>query len=274
MHKLFLALLISTGISFAEMTNGIALTVNDEPITLFDIEKTMNENKISRNQAAALLIDKALYEQAIAQNFIGADVFEINEYIEKLASSNGMDLYTFKSVVKQKYGNYETFENEAKDAVIRQKLIKKIVKGQLAVATQEDMELYYEKNKDQFSTSKFYDVVQYASSNKASLVNTINNPMVVADDVQKTPLKLGVENLQPQLQFLLNDTKINNFTPVFSANKQFITLLVVKKEGTSALGFETVKAKIFNDIMMNREKKYLKDYFEKQKLTADIKIVR
>ena len=39
MHKLFLALLISTGISFAEMTNGIALTVNDEPITLFDIEK-------------------------------------------------------------------------------------------------------------------------------------------------------------------------------------------------------------------------------------------
>jgi hypothetical protein len=274
MHKLFLALLISTGISFAEMTNGIALTVNDEPITLFDIEKTMNENKITRNQAAAMLIDKALYEQAVAQNFIGADVFEINDYIEKLASSNGMDLYTFKSVIKQKYGNYETFENEAKDAVIRQKLIKKIVKGQLAVATQEDMELYYEKNKDQFSTSKFYDVVQYASSNKASLMGAINNPMVIAEDVQKTSLKLSADNLQPQLQFLLNDAKINSFTPVFSANKQFISLLVVKKEGTTALGFETVKAKIFNDIMMNREKKYLKDYFEKQKLTADIKIVR
>ena len=98
--------------------------------------------------------------------------------------------------------------------------------------------------------------------------------MVIADDVQKTSLKLSAENLQPQLQFMLNDAKINSFTPVFSANKQFITLLVVKKEGTSALGFETVKAKIFNDIMMNREKKYLKDYFEKQKLTADIKIVR
>ena len=274
MHKLFLALLISTGISFAEMVNGIALTVNDEPITLYDIEKTMAENNISRNQAAGLLIDKALYEQAVAQNFIGADIFEINDYIEKLARSNGMDLYTFKNIVKQKYPSYEAFENEAKDAVIRQKLIQKIVKGQLAVATQEDMELYYEKNKDQFSTSKFYDVVQYASSNRASLVGAINNPMVIADDVQKTPLKLSVENLQPQLQFLLNDAKINSFTPVFSANKQFISLLVVKKEGTSALGFETVKSKIFNDIMISREKKYLKDYFEKQKLTADIKIVR
>ena len=29
----------------------------------------MNENKITRNQAAAMLIDKALYEQAVAQKF-------------------------------------------------------------------------------------------------------------------------------------------------------------------------------------------------------------
>ena len=153
-------------------------------------------------------------------------------------------------------------------------MIQKIVKGQLPIATQEDMELYYEKNKDQFSTSKFYEVTQYSSTNKASLVGSINNPMVIADDVQKTSLKLSIDNLQPQMQFLLNETKINSFTPIFSANKQFISLFVIRKEGTTALGFETVKAKIFNDIMTTREKKHLKEYFEKQKLTADIKIVR
>jgi hypothetical protein len=61
---------------------------------------------------------------------------------------------------------------------------------------------------------------------------------------------------------------------IFTANKQFVSLFVTRKEGTTSLDFETVKAKIFNDIMTTREKKYLKDYFEKQKLTADIKIVR
>lgn len=274
MHKLFLALLVSSGISFASMVNGVAITVNDEPITLYDIEKVMSSNKINRNEAAGLLIDKALYEQSVTQNNISADIFDVNEYIEKLAAANGMDLYSFKAVVKQKYGNYELFENEAKDAVIRQKLIQKIVKGQLPIATQEDMELYYEKNKDQFSTSKFYEVTQYTSTNKASLVSAINNPMVIADDVQKTPIKLSIENLQPQMQFLLNETKTNSFTPIFSANKQFISLFVIRKEGTTALGFETVKAKIFNDIMTSREKKHLKEYFEKQKLTADIKVVR
>ena len=274
MYKLFLTLLVSSGISFAGIVNGVALTVNDQPITIYDIDKTVSINKISKNEAVGLLIDKALYEQAVSQNNITADVFDVNEYIEKLAKANGMDLYSFKAIVKQKYANYADFEEEAKDAVIRQKLIQKIVKGQLAVATQEDMELYYEKNKGQFSTSKAYEVTQYTSKNKASLANAINNPMVIAADVEKTPLKLGVQSLQPQMQFLLNDTKLNTFTPIFTANKQFVSLFVIRKEGTTSLDFETVKAKIFNDMMSLREKKYLKDYFEKQKLTADIKIVR
>ena len=38
-------------------------------------------------------IDKTLYEQAIKENNIVADIFDVNDYIEKLASSNGMDLY-------------------------------------------------------------------------------------------------------------------------------------------------------------------------------------
>ena len=274
MYKLFLALLVSSGISFAGIVNGVALTVNDQPITIYDIDKTVSINKISKNEAVGLLIDKTLYEQAVSQNNITADVFDVNEYIERLAKANGMDLYSFKAIVKQKYANYADFEEEAKDAVIRQKLIQKIVKGQLAVATQEDMELYYEKNKSQFSTSKAYEVTQYTSKNKASLANAINNPMVIAADVEKTSLKLGVQSLQPQMQFLLNETKTNTFTPIFTANKQFVALFIIKKEGTTALNFETVKGKIFNDIMTTREKKHLKEYFEKQKLTADIKIVR
>jgi len=136
------------------------------------------------------------------------------------------------------------------------------------------MELYYEKNKEKYSSSKFYEVNQYTSKNKASLIAALNNPMVIAADVERTPIKLSADSLQPQMQFMLNETKTNSFTPIFTANKQFISLFVVRKEGTTSLGFETVKAKIFNDIMTSREKKYLKDYFEKEKLTADIKIVR
>ena len=168
MYKLFLSLVISSGISFASMINGIAITVNDEPITIYDIEKTMSVNKVSKNEAVSYLIDKVLYDQLVQENNITADIFDINDYTEKLANSNGMDLYTFKSVVKQKYPDYTVFENEAKNAVIRQKLVQKIVKGQLTIATEEDMQIYYDKNKNEFLTANSFKVNQYTSKNKAS----------------------------------------------------------------------------------------------------------
>ncbi|CAM3928619.1 peptidyl-prolyl cis-trans isomerase [Arcobacter cloacae] len=274
MYKFFLSLIMGSSLAYASMINGIAITVNDDPITIYDIDRTMAVNKITKNEAVSYLIDKTLYDQVIAENNITADIFDINEYIEKLAASNGMDIYTFKSVVKQKYPDYSIFENEAKESVLRQKLIQKLVKGQLAIATEEDMQLYYEKNINSFSTAKSFEVVQYTSKNKAALTQTLKNPMSVSSEVQRSPITLETQSLQAQMQYLLNETKVNTFTPIFTANKQFVALFIKGKNGVTALPYESVKAKIFNDIMMEREKKYLKEYFEKQKLTADIKIVR
>ena len=47
----FLSLFVSSGISFAAMVNGVALIVNDEPITIYDIDKTMSVNKIGKKKA-------------------------------------------------------------------------------------------------------------------------------------------------------------------------------------------------------------------------------
>lgn len=274
MHKLLLSLLLGSTLSFASMVNGVAILVNEEPITLYDIERTMVVNKIPKNEAVSYLIDKILYDQLVQEYNITADIFEVNDYIEKLANSNGMDIYAFKAIVKQEYPDYSVFENEAKNTVIRQKLVQKLVKGQLAIATDEDMQLYYEKNRNKYLTAKTFDVTQYSSTSKEALMEVAKNPIIIPSDVQRTSLKLNTAEIQAQLQYLLNGTKVNSFTPIFTANKQYVTFFITKKEGTAPLSYESVKARIFNDIMMNREQKYLKDYFEKQKLIADIKVIR
>lgn len=274
MYKLLLSLFICSSLSFASMINGVALTVNDEAITLYDIDKTMSEQNISKNQAVGLLVDKILYEQVIKKNRISVDIFDINSYAEKLASSNNMDVYTFKTIVTQKYGDYSIFEEDAKKVITRQKLIEKLVKGQLKIATDEDISIYYDNNKNKFQTAEKFSVVQYSSKRKASLVSTIKSPLIANKEVKRNAFVLENENLNPQLQYLLNETKANSFTPIFRINDEFTTIFVIKKEGKSTLNYETVKSKIFNDIMETREKKFLKEYFEKEKLTADIKIVR
>lgn len=274
MHKFLLSLILSSSFAFASLINAIILTVNEEPITLYDIEKTMLVNNISRNEAVSYLIDKVLYDQLVKENAISADIFEINEFIEKLANANGMDLYSFKSIIKQEYPNYEVFENEAKNSVIRQKLISKLVRGQLTIANDEDMLLYYEKNLAKYESSKYFDVIQYSSKNRLELENVIKNPLRTSNEVQKLPLRLESKDIQAQLQYILNSTKENSFTPIFTANQQYIALFLKNSEGKISLPFENVKAKVFNDVMSQREQVFLKDYFEKQKLTADIKVLR
>ena len=274
MYKLLLAFLFSSTLSFAGIVNGIALTVNDSPITLFDIDQTIVNQNVDKNQAVGLLVDKVLYEQLIEKHNINVDVFDVNEYIEKLAASNNMDLFAFKSIIRQKYPDYSKFEDEARQVVTRQKLIQTVIKGKLTIASEEDIQLYYNNHQDKYTTAQTVEVVEYKSKKKASLISVAKSPLTMPVDVNRAPLVLQMQDINPKMQYLLNNTQQNTFTPIFTANKMYTMLFILKKEGVTTLGIEAVKTKVFNEVMALREKKYLKDFFEKQKLTADIKILR
>ena len=274
MHKLLFSLLLMSTLSFAGIINGLALTINDSPVTLHDIDKMMTENKIDRNQAISLLIDKAIYEELVKKYSINVDIFDVNDYIDKLAKSNKMDTYTFKSLLKQKYKNYTKFEDNIKAEIIKQKLLQKVVKGQLKIADESDIKLYYDNNKGKYSLASSVEVKQYSSKNKIALSQIKNNPLLMLNDISTNLLTLDMTKLNPELKFILNDTKINNFTPIFTSNKQYVSLLILKKGDEVTIPLSEIKNKIFTEIMKEREKNYLKNYFEKQKLTADIKILR
>jgi len=274
MKKLLLALLVSVSVASAGLIDAIAIVVNDDPITLLDIEKRKAQKNISKQDAVSELVDEALFNQLIRKNAISADIFDVNNYLEKIAASNGMDLYTFKSIVKQKYKNYAAYEEQTRQLIMRQKLTDKLVRGNLKKATEEDLKIYYENNASTFQMASNVKVIQYSSKNKADLNTVRNNPMANIPGVDKGAIELDQTKLNPQLRYILNETKVNHFTPIFTSNKQFVTLMVLEKEDQTTIAFEDVKDRIFNIVMQDREKKYLKDYFEKQKLSADIKVIR
>ena len=116
--------------------------------------------------------------------------------------------------------------------------------------------------------------IQYASKNRAELNTIVQNPMANIPGVSISPIDLDQSNLNPQLRYIINETNINQFTPIFTSNKQYVTLLIRQKEDQKTIDFEDARDRIFNIVMQDREKKYLKDYFEKLKLSADIKILR
>lgn len=274
MYKILLSIFLFTSLSYAGLVNAISILVNDEPITLYDIDKTISDKNLSKQEAITYLIDELLYEQQLKQNNIKVDIFEVGSYMEKLAASNNMDVFTFKSLVRQKYGNLEVFEEDVKKNILRQKLIQKAVKSNLKIATNDDIKVYYENNQGKYTSSSSISAIEYSSENKRILQENIANPLVVSNLVQKQNITLDMSKLNPKLKYILNDTKENSFTPVFVSNKRYVSLLITKKSNTIITPLEEVKNKIFLEIMSQREKKALKEYFEKLKLTADIKIIR
>ena len=274
MIKLFFVFFLLLSVSYSQVINAIALVVNDDAITIYDIENKMNLLGVSKDEAIGQLVDEVLFKNLISENNISVDIFDVNTYLEKVATSNGMDLYTFKSIIKQKYKDYEAYEKNVKNNIIKQKLSDKLIRGNLKLANEVDLKIYYENNINLFQAAKKIYVRKYASTSKKELLLVQTNPMLTSANVEQNDIILKQDELNSQLRFIINDTKINTFTAIFSSNKKYTTLLIRKKEDLKIIKFEDVRDRIFNIVMQDRERKYLKNFFDRLKLTANIRIVR
>ena len=273
MKKILLSLLFTTAGLYAGLINGIAITINDTPITLYDIDKEIETKKIPKAQAVSQLIDTILYEQALKKNRINVDIFDIDDYIEKLAASNKMNVLDFKSLVRQQQ-NYDSFKEKIKKQLTHQKLISKIAAGKLKIASTEDLKIYYENNKEQFNVADTIEVVAYVSKNKKMLNQLKKNPMMQTKNILSQNITMKQKELNPQTKYIINTTAQKQFSAIFAQNKNYNMFYVKEKKDITTLTFANVKDRIFQVIMKKREQDYLKEYFETAKITANIKVLR
>lgn len=273
MKKILLSLAAVATFSYGSLINAIAVTINDIPVTLYDIDKQMSEQQISKKQAIESIFDKILYNQEIKKHGINVDIFDINGYIEKLAAANNMNTLDFKSVIRQQE-DYDRFIEKVKKQLTHEKLVKKIAQGNIKVASQEDMKRFYENNIQRYSLADSIDVVAYVSKNKQALQQLQRNPMANVQGVLKQNITLKQAEMNPEVKYLLNSTKEKSFSVIFPQNQAYNMFYVINKKDKKAQSFESVENKIFNEIMLNREQSYLKEYFETLKITAQIDVKR
>jgi hypothetical protein len=153
MKKYLISLLFVAGIANAGLVNGVAFVVNDEPITLYDIDKEMQEKGLSKNDAVKSLIDETLYNQQIKKENISVDIFDVDNYLSKLAAQNRMTLLEFKALVRQQQ-DYDQFVEGIKKRLMHEKLIKKVARGNIKIATDDDIKII--STLYTFYTSKLY----------------------------------------------------------------------------------------------------------------------
>ena len=272
--KKYILLLISTlTISYAGLVNGIAVIINDKPITLYDIDKKMEQDRLSKRQAVEKIMDDLLYDNEIKQHNISVDLLEIDNYIQKLADTNNMDVLDFKALIRQQQ-DYEAFKESVKKRLIHDKLVRKIVSGNLKRASTQDIELFYQNNHEQYKIADTLEVIAYVSKDKKLLESLKSNPLMKNNAILVQSLTLKQDELNPKVKYVLNATKEKSFSSVFVQNETYNMFYVTEKKDITAIPLEQVETKIFNQIMQKRENNYLKEYFESLKITADTKILR
>jgi hypothetical protein len=273
LKKLIIALVISANFIYAQLVDAIALVVNGEPITLYDIDKTMTEKGMTKEQAIGLLLDSTLYEQALEAESISVDFFEMEDYMDRLAASNGMTLAEFKAAIRARQNMVE-FEEEIKERIKREKLTRKVASRDIKRASKDDIRRYYENNIDKFNIAGRIEVIVYKSKSRGSIKDVTNNPIITPEDVQKETVVLRQNEIALNFKELINSTKVGDFTPIFMNDGYYTTLYIKQKMDVVTVSYDDAKNQIFNVIMKEREDKLLKEYFDKVRITADIKVLR
>ena len=278
MKKFLLFTLLVTSI-FAKLIDGIAATVNNQPITIYEILSTAKNLNISKKQALDLLIQRRLEEEQIKKLGINVNDYEVEQALQNFAAQKGLDVYKLRQIIESKGVPWEVYKKEFKDQLLRKKLYEKISSMNQSRPNEEQLKEYYNNHIDEFKLAKRAVLYKYISPSKEILEKIRQNPLYKPQNpallVSGTE-EVNLEELEPTFAAIINKTPEGGFTPILPLpnDNRFLLIMVQSKKDTITVPFEKAKAFIANKLTKSSETKSIKEYFDKLRSSANIKIYR
>jgi peptidyl-prolyl cis-trans isomerase SurA len=189
---------------YGEICNRVVALVNDDVITLFELNtrikemtgldpeqiKAQDEKKFieMRRQILDLLIDEKLAQAKIREEHIVVTDKEVDEAIERIKEGKKMTQEDLLAGLKQINLTYEAYRQNIKTDIERMRLINLEVKSKIIIR-EEKVHEYYEAHKSQFSKEK-----------RVRLATIFLKGNGAAPPAQDTTLKKQVDQLVQRLQ--------------------------------------------------------------------------
>ena len=268
MKKILIVLVILGSFLQAKIVDKIIISVNDEPITSYDLKTTMKNMKLSKKSAIDYLIGNALIDSEIKKRGIEVDDYEVDERLDLIAKQNGITTYKLKQYLLSK-GQLESFIAKTKRELEKQKLFKALSYAKISVNDYEIKD-YYENNIKDFTYFKEANVTKQSSVIAKDLETIRKNPL--ANVSVKTKQMTVYSKTAPfTLMKLIDDTKVNHFTPILRDISGYVMFFVNSKTGKYIVPMKKVKNVIANVIAAQKRDRIIKNYFQKEKSKAVIK---
>ncbi|MDL0088988.1 peptidylprolyl isomerase [Campylobacter gastrosuis] len=273
--KAIFASLICSFALASQMVNGIVAVVENEPITLFEINKVKEQLKISDQKAFDLLIKDRLEQAQIKNLAISTTAFEINQKIEQIAKQNGLTMSQFRDEIELKQGiKFSDFKKDIERSILQEKLYKNIFSEIGKNLNEDNARSFFEANKGDFSIFKSIDVTLFKANNENLAKAQIRAGAKAISGVRAENLHFEYANINPRIAGILAATPVGSFTQILKSPDSFDTFYVRAKTGSQVPNFEDVKEQIFSLLYSMEQEKTAADYFEKLRAKAKIKMIR
>lgn len=268
-------MVISHAFGAPSLVNGIAFFVNGNPVTLLDVYKVQQRDKVEQNLAVDILINEKLHEEEIKKHKIVATELELNDEISAIARQNQTTPEQLESYIRTNDGNWENYKEEIKKRILKRKLYQIISQESLKMVDENQLRSYYDTHKEEFSIPQSIDVTKFFSKEGAALETLIKSG---GKDI---PKGIGQENevlqttaLNPQIVSAFTQGKIGSFTPIYPIGEDFVTFLIKAKNNPTLAPFENVRDIVLQKIMSQKEDYLIYEYFEKLRSNAKVSIIR
>ncbi|MBL0686738.1 MAG: peptidyl-prolyl cis-trans isomerase [Sulfurospirillum sp.] len=272
--RLLVSMFVCVSFGFSGIITGISVIVNDEPITLYEVYKYSKKFKITRKESLDVLIRQKLEESQIKQFHIDADIFEVDKYIESIANRNNISKYEFFNMLKKENVKIDDYKKQIKQQIKRDKLYQSIYKDKLKGVEDSEIKEFYDKNPTDFMQANSFNLTIYTSQNDKDLQAIQKNPMLQLESVKIEKRFLTEETLNNQLKTLLNATEQGKFTQIVTIQNRSTMFYIEEKKDFKKVSYENAKNSIYRAISKQKESKVIKDYFEKLRASATIKVLR
>jgi len=254
----------------AEMVNAIALIVNGEAVTTAEIRAVQKQMNVSKKQATDLLIQDRLQKAAMKNVSISEDA--VDSKITQIAAQNNLTVPKMQTLLKQQGTSWRKYRRSIKDHMKKEKFYKEKVAATLSRPSEDELRLFYEKNKKDFIMPKSISMIEYSSVSEDSMkkfLETKKKKGIKSRSVKKSTKDINSALLGPILQ-----TQNGSFTRPINDGNKYISYKIISKNGQRSMSFEDAKGAVAGKWRQQQQGKALKDYFEKLKTNADVKVIR
>ncbi len=218
-------LFFTLGVSFnnnvesAEVVDRIVAVVNDDIITLFDLNRSIKPyaeriealgNPIEKEKKMLFtvredilnqLVDQKIKDQEIKRSNITINEKDVDLTIENIKKANYYTDEDLRKALASDGLSLEEFREQMKEQILRTKLVNLQVKSKIVI-TKEEIESYYKSHIDKYGGEKKYH-----------LRNIIMRSLPFADEEEKSEIRTKIDAV---LEKLINGESFENMAMIYS----------------------------------------------------------